>query len=634
MPEYRAPPTVSLAKSLGPSGALSTPTNIACGPRQAPRAIRAGYGFGFAVLVAAMATWFTWQFQAKTVAPEPTPAAAIPRNDVTPVNRPLPLHPSRALMVEPGPKSVRGSHGVAVSVNDYATKLGVARLAAGGNAVDAAITMAFALAVTHPSAGNLGGGGFALVRLPSGEMYALDFREASPSSLERKRFVAMIRGGGEGPDSVGIPGTVAGLAALHARFGQTPFNELVEPARQLANEGHVVSRREARAIGVNWNKLVKSKAGKRLWGSRTGEPLGPGARLRLVELAHTLERIRDEGPKGFYEGPVAESLRRALGGEPQIALADLAQYEAKWREPLRIPYRGLAVTTMSPPSAGGVALATSLRLLEGYDFSTLPQQSPQRAHLLLEAMRRAQADRLYGVVDPDTLKSGEIELRLAQWLDPHRWQNVSPIDPKHATKNEAVTRQTSLWQESDQTTHLAVVDGSGTAVSLTTTLSSGFGSKVVTDTGIVLNNSLGSFSGMGVNLPGPHLRTVSSMAPTLIEDAGGLRLVLGTPGGDSIPSTLLQLINLLVDYGLPLDAAVDAPRIHQSIHAKGNARSESARPIGNSLRHALERMGHHFAPPTTYMGHANSIVLVQGVPFGYVDPREGGLALGIEKPSP
>jgi gamma-glutamyltranspeptidase/glutathione hydrolase len=529
---------------------------------------------------------------------------------------------------------VSGSAGVAVSVNVDATRLGIERLAHGGNAVDAAITMAFALAVTHPSAGNLGGGGFALVRLPSGETHALDFRESSPSSLELRRFYAMVRAGGEGPDSVGIPGSVAGLVALHKRFGQTSFAQLVEPARKLASEGHVISKREAKAIAVSWSKLQTSKVAKQLWGSREGAPLGPGTVLRLTALGETLGRIRDEGRKGFYEGPVAESLRSALGVNAQMSLTDLSQYEAKWRAPLRLPYRGLVVTTMPPPSAGGVALATSLRLLEGYDFSTIPRDSAQRAHLLLETMRRAQADRLFGVVDPDTLPQTQHELRLAQWLAPDRWQKLSPIDPERATKNDEVTNQATAWHESDQTTHLAVVDSTGMAVSLTTTLSSGFGSKVVTDSGIVLNNSLGSFSGMGVNQPGPHLRTTSSMAPTLVDDAHGLRLVLGTPGGDSIPSTLLQLINLLVDYGVPLDAAIDAPRLHQSVHPPGNARSEYRRPIAGSLRVALERMGHHFTTPTAYMGHANCIVLAEGVSYGYVDPREGGLALGLEKPSP
>jgi gamma-glutamyltranspeptidase/glutathione hydrolase len=260
--------------------------------------------------------------------------------------------------------------------------------------------------------------------------------------------------------------------------------------------------------------------------------------------------------------------------------------------------------------------------------------SLNRAHLLLEVLRRAQADRLYGVSDPDVLSPEEQAQREARWFDPLRWAALAPIGLDTATPNERITQGMTAERESDQTTHLAVVDAEGMAVSLTTTLSAGFGSKVVTRTGIVLNNSLGSFSGMGKNQPAEGRRTISSMAPTLVDDIDGLRLVLGTPGGDSIPSTLLQLIQLLVDYQLPLDEAVDAPRLHQSVAGKAFARFESKRPIPIGLRMKLERIGHHFTTPTAYMGHANSIVLFEKIAYGYVDPREGGLALGLPSPSP
>jgi gamma-glutamyltranspeptidase/glutathione hydrolase len=249
-------------------------------------------------------------------------------------------------------------------------------------------------------------------------------------------------------------------------------------------------------------------------------------------------------------------------------------------------------------------------------------------------MQRGQADRVYSVVDPDSLTHEERSAHLAEWLTPTRWLERSPISPHRATDYRSIAQSVKLARESDQTTHLAVVDASGMAVSLTTTLSSGFGAKVVTNAGVVLNNSLGSFSGMGENQPAPSRRTTSSMAPTLIDDSVGLRLVLGTPGGDSIPSTLLQVVNLIVDYGLSLDAAVDAPRLHQSIFPPGNARFESGRPIETRLRVQLERMGHHFTSPSTNMGHANSIVILDGIAYGYVDPREGGLALGLVEPSP
>jgi gamma-glutamyltranspeptidase/glutathione hydrolase len=540
----------------------------------------------------------------------------------------------RTLDVNTGRRSVKGTRGVVVSVNALATQIGTEILAKSGNAVDAAVATAFALAVTHPSAGNLGGGGFALVRLPNGDTHALDFRESSPQKLDRARFFAMIRSGGEGADSVGIPGSVAGLYALARRFGRLPFAELVEPARRLAAEGHRVARREATAIAQAWPKLKQSHLGSIRYGTNNEKPRGIGAIIRLPELASTLTAIRDRGPTGFYDGAVGRSIVRALGPDPQIQRTDLLSYRAVWRRPLSFEYRGLRVITMPPPSAGGVALTASLALLSNYALAGYPLHSPAHAHLLLEVMRRAQADRLYGVVDPDTLSDEERILREKNWRDPTRWTTRSPISPLRPTDNQAIAANVRSMRESDQTTHLAVVDDSRMAVSLTTTLSSGFGSKVLTASGIILNNSLGSFSGMGENQPAPSRRTTSSMAPTLIDDRDGLRIVLGTPGGDSIPSTLLQLVNLLVDHGVALDAAVDAPRLHQSVLPPGLVRGESTRPISPQLRVALERMGHHFAPPTSTMGHANTIALVNGVPFGYVDPREGGLALGLNEPSP
>jgi gamma-glutamyltranspeptidase/glutathione hydrolase len=521
-----------------------------------------------------------------------------------------------------------------VSVNALATRAGVERLAAGGNAIDAAITTAFALAVTHPSAGNIGGGGFALIRLPSGETYALDFREASPEGLNLERFFAMTRGKGDGPDSIGVPGTVAGLYALSERFGKTPMKALIEPARVLAEQGHIIEKREAEGIAVSWSKLKLSPLGRRRWGSREGTPLSIGQRIRLPELAATLKRLQTDGRRGFYEGVTSESIVKESGIPPQIHATDLALYQAKWRKPVSFDYRGLRVTTMPPPSAGGIALMSGLLQLGQYDFSSIPMSSIQRAHLLLEVIRRAQADRLYSVSDPDALTAEERGRRVERWLNPLRWTTIAPISLETATDNERVKIGISEMRESDQTTHLSVVDAEGMAVNLTTTLSSGFGSKVVTETGIVLNNSLGSFSGKGENQPAPARRTTSSMAPTFVDDAEGLRLVLGTPGGDSIPSTLLQLIQLLVDYQIPVDEAVDAPRIHQSVVGRAHARSERKRPIPRELRRKLEAMGHHFTTETAYMGHANTIVILGGIAYGYVDPREGGLALGLPSPSP
>jgi gamma-glutamyltranspeptidase / glutathione hydrolase len=247
---------------------------------------------------------------------------------------------------------------------------------------------------------------------------------------------------------------------------------------------------------------------------------------------------------------------------------------------------------------------------------------------LLEIMRRAQADRIYGVVDPDSMSRAQQQMDLVHLLDPERWPKRCPIEPNHATPNQRVVPQEAIGAEMEHTTHLAVVDAEGMAVSLTTTLSAPFGSKVITETGIVLNNALGSFSGKGQNQPWPNRRTTSSMAPAFVQDELGLRLILGTPGGDTIPSTLLQLVNSMTDYSVPLDEAIDAPRLHQSIASDGRARMESRRPIPAALQRNLARLGHRFASPTSVMGHANTIALIDGQIYGYADPREGGLALG------
>jgi gamma-glutamyltranspeptidase / glutathione hydrolase len=544
------------------------------------------------------------------------------------VSRPRQSTATRELTLSPGKRSVEGVSGMVVSVNGEATRIGIELLKSGGNAVDAAVGVAFGLAVTHPSAGNLGGGGFALVRQANGQTFALDFRESSPAHLDRERFARMIRGHGEGRDSVAIPGSVAGLFELATRFGRLPLASLVEPARQLAARGHRVSVREATAIRTAWPKLKRHPLLRRLYGIGGEEPLPEGSWLKLPALAATLTRLATEGRAGFYSGPVATSIVASLEPDPQIREADLANYRAIWRQPLAIPYHGTLVSIVPPPSAGGVALAASLTMLSAYDPTTLRRGSAEHAHLLLEIMRRAQADRVYGVVDPDVYTPAQRHATLAQLLAPERWRTRCPIDPNHATPNERVVENQDPLPNMEHTTHLAVVDSSGMAVSLTTTLSSGFGSKVMTDSGIILNNALASFSGSGQNQPLPLRRTTSSMAPSMVEDSLGLRLVVGTPGGDTIPSTLLQLLNALVDYSVPLDEAVDSPRLHQSVAPRGEARMESARPIPVGLQRDLIRLGHRFVSPSAVFGHANSIAVIGGRFYGYVDPREGGLALG------
>ncbi len=541
--------------------------------------------------------------------------------------------PMQDLRLVPGGRSAVSTEGMVVSVDALATRAGTQILEAGGNAADAAITVAAVLAVTHPSAGNLGGGGFALVHIPNGADVALDFREVAPSGLDRSRFLTMIaKDRGEGRDSVGIPGTVAGLIALHERFATLPLPSLLAPAIEFAERGHRVSEREAAAIARAWPRLRHDPYGRRIFGNGT-TPHRAGTWLCRPHLAGTLRRIASAGHDGFYRGPTAVSILTALGPESMMTALDLSATRAVERRPREVCYRGARVLVMPTPSAGGVAVTEALSML-GTLTPPIAEESPiLRAHLLAEILRRAHVDRVYDVVDPDSLTLAEREDAESRYRDPARWLTAHPLARDRATPHkELFWPGDAVREESPETTHLAVADRSGMALSLTTTLSSGFGSKVVTETGVVLNNTVASFSGLGKNQPKAGRRTTSSMSPLLVFDRSGLRLVLGTPGGDTIPSTLVQLLVHLIDRGLPLDRAVDEPRLHPSVGERACLRIEPSRPILAEVRRGLEALGHCVEGSRWgAMGHANSLLLLGDRFYGYADPREGGAARGPKR---
>ncbi len=403
----------------------------------------------------------------------------------------------------------------------------------GGNAVDAAVAVAYALAVTHPSAGNLGGGGFMLVRPPGGPTVALDFRETAPSALTREQFDTMEKSGGQGPLSVGIPGSVAGLELAHDRFGKLTRAQVLAPAIELANS-HPIGAHQAALLAGSFHALARNPAAYAIF-ANAKKPLSAGERLVQKDLALTLRRIAATGRDGFYLGPTGQALSSLRGG--RISRADLAGYQAKWREPLRFAYRGLNVEVMPPPSAGGVAVTQTLLMLQALGADSLAHDSAAELHLFLEASRRAQAERQFGVVDPDALSAEQAQQQRARWLDPNTWLQDHPIDPERATPSPSVhPLYNAALRELEHTTHLSVVDASGMVVSLTTTLSASYGAKIVAPgTGVVLNNSVASFASAGDNLPVGGRRTVSSMAPTLVLVGEAPLLVLGTPGGQHHP---------------------------------------------------------------------------------------------------
>lgn len=494
----------------------------------------------------------------------------------------------------------------------------------GGNAVDAAVAVAYALAVTHPSAGNLGGGGFMLVRPKGGPTAALDFRESAPSALTRPRFDAMQRGGGMGPVSVGIPGSVAGLELAHDRFGSLPRAAVLAPAIELAR-GHTLGAHQAALLAGSWNALSLDPAARTIFG-KDKKPFAAGQRLVQRDLAATLRRISQQGRDGFYTGPTATALSGLSRG--LITGADLAAYQAKWRDPLRFTYQGLNVEVMPPPSAGGVALTQMLLMLQALHAETLPHDSAAEIHLFVEAARRAQAERRYGVVDPDALSATETAQKRARWLDPNAWLGPSPIDPERATPSSSLRPPPlDTAGESEHTTHFSVVDAEGMVVSCTTTLSASYGAKLVLPgTGVVLNNSVASFSSSGDNQPVGGRRTVSSMAPTLVLDGEAPVLVLGTPGGDTIPNTIVQVLRHVVDHGEPLSAAVDAPRVHHGFLPDAIRFESRNAPPADVLRD-LVRRGHKLKPGFGAIGDANEILILGGQAWAYADPREFGLAL-------
>ncbi|MEP7053200.1 MAG: gamma-glutamyltransferase [Pseudomonadota bacterium] len=539
-----------------------------------------------------------------------------------------PAHPT--LSLQGGPKAVRAEFGAVTSVEPNATRAGIKMLEQGGNAIDAAVAVAYALAVTHPSAGNLGGGGFLLVRPKGGPTAALDFREAAPAALTRAQFEAMENRGGSGPVSVGVPGSVAGLELAHDRFGKLPRATVMAPAIALA-EGHLLGAHQAALLAGSFHALMRDPAARDIF-SRNKQPLAAGQRLVQRDLARTLNRISEHGSSGFYAGPTALALSGLQHG--LITLNDLAVYRAVWRDPLRFDYRGFQVEVMPAPSAGGVALTETLLMLQALHAEALPHDSAAEWHLFLEASRRAQAERRFGVVDPDSLSAEENAKNRARWLDPDTWLRPTPIDPARATPSASVhALNGEASHEPEHTTHFSVVDKDGMVVSCTTTLSGSYGAKLVLPgTGIVLNNSVASFALQGLNMPVGGRRTVSSMAPTLVLQAEEPVLVLGTPGGDTIPGTIVQVLRHIVDHGESLVGAVDAPRVHQAF-MPDEVRYEPRNAPPPALLRELRGLGHVIKRGRAGIGDANEILIQGGAAWAYADPRELGLALAARQPS-
>jgi gamma-glutamyltranspeptidase/glutathione hydrolase len=474
------------------------------------------------------------------------------------------------------PRPVRALHGMVSSASGPASDVGAEILKRGGNAVDAAVAVAFALAVTYPTAGNVGGGGFMLVRMADGRTAAIDYREVAPRAARSGMFLdtrgEVVPGASRtGHRAVGVPGTVAGLALARERFGRLPWRDLVEPARRLAAGGFPVSYDLARSLRGLESKAAGHPETRRIF-LRGGRPYGEGEILRQPELGATLGRIAAGGPGEFYAGRTAALLAAEMAAHGGlIDLEDLGAYRAVVREPVRGSYRAYELLSMPPASSGGLLLLQMLKMHEGHDLASLGPSSSAKVHLLVETMKRCYADRAAYVGDP-----GFVAVPVGALLSPAYLEGRSrSIDPARATPSSRIRAGALPPRESGETTHFSVVDREGNAVANTYTLRDGYGSGItVAGAGFLLNNVMDEFAAKAgapnafgfpageANTIAPGKRPVSSQTPTIAIRDGKLAFVLGSPGGTTIPNTVLQVVLNLIDHGMDIQEAVDAPRIH------------------------------------------------------------------------
>ena len=527
----------------------------------------------------------------------------------------------------------RAPMSMVVSASSIASASGRDVMAAGGNAVDAAIATGLALAVTYPAAGNIGGGGFMVIRMPDGKATTIDFREKAPKASRPDMFLDSTgtysdRIHHDSHIAVGVPGTVAGFALAHGKYGKLPWPRLVQPAVNLASDGFDVPKGLAASLAWAQGYMKPYPASTAAY-SKRGTPYAAGERFKQPDLAKTLMRIRDKGQNGFYRGETARLLAAEMKrGGGLITEDDLAAYTAKERPPLRGTYRGYEIISMPPPSSGGVGLTEMLNVLEGYDLSALGHDSPRYVHLVVEAMRRAFLDRARYLGDPDFTTAPLERLGSKAYAADLR----RSILPDKATAS--APSQIALANESDETTHYSVVDAAGMAVSVTFTLENGYGlGAVVPGAGFLLNDEMGDFNGKPgltdstgligtpANFAKPGKRMLSSMTPTIIAKDGKLVAVVGSPGGRTIINTVLQVVLNLVDFRMGIQDAVNAPRFHHQWLP--DVLSVERNGLPSATISALDSMGYRVRIEGS-QGTAHSIMIdpATGARIGAPDPRD------------
>jgi gamma-glutamyltranspeptidase/glutathione hydrolase len=460
-----------------------------------------------------------------------------------------------------------------VSAREEASKIGAEILKKGGNAFDAMVATELALAVSHPQAGNIGGGGFMVFRKANGETGAIDYREKAPLSASKNMYLDEKGNVIEGKSTEtalasGIPGTIAGVFEVHKKYGSLPISEILKPIIALAERGVIVTQHQAQSLADHRASFLKANGPNSLF----SKVYKVNDTIKYLALAETLKRISKNGAAEFYKGETGQKLVSFLNKKGGIiTLEDLAKYQAKWRTPITFEYKDLKITSMSPPSSGGICLNQIMKMLEPYDLAKMGHNSMKAIQVITEAERRAYADRNYFLGDPDFVK-----LPLKEMQDPTYLKNrMSDFSFDKATKSADIAHGAIQGYESKQTTHYSIVDAQGNAVSVTTTLNDNYGSKIYCDElGFFLNNQMDDFSakpgvpnlygltGTEANSIAPEKRMLSSMSPTIVEKNGKLFMVVGTPGGSTIITSVLQTILNVYEFDLSMQEAVNAPRFH------------------------------------------------------------------------
>jgi gamma-glutamyltranspeptidase/glutathione hydrolase len=534
--------------------------------------------------------------------------------------------------------------GMVVAQEARAAQIGADILKNGGNAIDAAVAVGFALAVSYPRAGNIGGGGFMVVHLAGGNDTTIDYRETAPAGVDARSFLDESGNvdPGKSRDSalaIGVPGTVAGLALAEQKYGSGKFTlaDLIAPAAAMARDGIAVTDDTADSLPNVRARLSRWPASAKIFVKADGNMLAAGDRLVQGDLADTLDTIARQGPRAFYQGPIAEKIAAAVQAAGGVMTADdLKSYQAIERPPVRGSYRGYDVVSMAPPSSGGVELIEMLNILEGYDLGSVARANAAQAlHLMIEAMKRAYADRALFLGDPDRVANPVALLTSKNYAAGWR----AGIDPVRATAAADIRAGELMPPEGRNTTHFSVVDRFGNAVANTYTLNFSYGVGLVAEgTGILLNNELDDFAakayapnaygltGAEANAPGPGKRPLSSMTPTIVLKDGKPFLVTGSPGGSRITTAVLQIIVNVIDRGLDIAAAVAAPRLHEQ-WMPDQVYVEPG--ISDEIVAALAAGGDKVVPQRPFTS-ANSIMVTPQTFIGAADPRtRGALAVGF-----